>query len=314
MERQRSVTSSSTGDGVSPILARGPLRATGHSGKTDITGRMAIGPCEHVDAEVVHLLADLAMSLYGIVGAARTLTSPTEPELDALQQLLVASMAIAATEAEAAMTLCSIDLVAPAAIHVRALGDITRRCILLPGHADIALAMYGALAASRADLAKKIPDDHPVRKAFVQIIDSSKGQPTMQAVEQNAYTKDDQSNAVFITALESKQYSKWNHADIVALADAGDRLLAAGDDIRTGIAAAPDATIILVRACLFALTLLHVSREIFGASGFPFDELIARFAAIASRVRAPGAAEFGPLLGWLAAQAGLDVPPPSEHA
>lgn len=94
------------GAGGDEPLAIPPLRlnATGYSGPTGVTGRVALGPCEHVPADLVDLLARMAQVLYACSGALRSLNRPAENGRHALLQLLSASTAIAATEAETAAT------------------------------------------------------------------------------------------------------------------------------------------------------------------------------------------------------------------
>ena len=217
--------------------------------------------------------------LYAAVSAARTLPPANDSERNAVQQILVASAAIAATEAEALISLSSVDLCAPARIHARSLGDIERRFSLLPKHRDIALKMFESLEASRKELVKKIPEGHPARAAMEPLFADASSK-TMQKIEQNAYDDDDQSAGVFMGAYESKALSKWNHADIVALADAGDRLLAASERVRTWLAVDRDADLVLHRGLGKVLSILFVMTELFGVQIRPrVDALVERHAS-----------------------------------
>jgi hypothetical protein len=292
----------SSGVTVEPARAfipRGPLKATGYKGPPDVKGKMALGLCETVDAELVGVFAELTQVMYAVASAARTIKDAPDPQRHALEQILVASLAIAATEAETAVTLYSFDLAAPAAVHVRSLGDIARRFQLLPAHRDVALQMYGALTSSRAELAKKIPSTHPVREAFTDILETAQGQRTMEAIEHDAYASVDTSH-VFISPLERRLYSKWNHADIIALADAGQRLLAADEDLRTALNGTPDTSTTMLRACEFVFAILYTAQALLGVKGPPLDALLQRYAAIAERAHAQGNAQKDAFLAWRA--------------
>ncbi len=261
---------------------RGPLQAIGYRGSTKITGRVLVGPCEHVDATIVEIARDATQLLYGCVGALRTTDPHPNPKRHALQQILVASTAIAASEAEAVVTMFSTDLCAPGRIHARALGDLARRFRLLPLHLDAALEMYEALEVSRKQMVRKVDAEHPVRKIIDPMFENVDGK-TMEAIERKAYEGDDQSESWFMDAYESTMLSKWNHADIVALAEAGDRLLAAGEDLRTAIVTTNDANVILHRAVGKMLVILDVLRQIFKFDiGADLDALIQRHAETAT--------------------------------
>lgn len=247
---------------------------------------MAIGPCEHVDQSLVQLFAEAIQALYAAVSAARTLKKPPDVELYALQEILVASAAIAATEAEAVISLCSVDLCAPARIHARALGDIARRFLLLPNHPKIALQMYESLEASRKELLRKVPADHPARAALEPFF-AAADDVTMEKIERRAYEGDDQSEGVFMSTYEARMLSKWNHADIVALADAGDRLLTGDERVRTTLVVDPDADLMIHRALGNVLAILHAMIQLFGVSMHEqVDGLLRRHAAFTDRFRA----------------------------
>ncbi len=250
---------------------------------------MAIGPCDHVDRVLISVFTDAVQLLYAAVSAARTLSKADDPKWNAIRQLLVASAAVAATEAEAQISLCSFDLCAPARIHARALGDIARRFLLLPKHPDIALKIFESLEASRKELLSKIPQDHPARKAMEPLF-ADADSDTMQKIESRAYDGDDQSAGILMGPYESKMLSKWNHADIVALADAGDRLLAAGEGVRTALAVDSDADLVLHRGLGKVLAILFVMVELFGVGiREKLDELIQRHAVFVERFRSESA-------------------------
>jgi hypothetical protein len=268
------------------LKRRGPLQSTGYKGSTFTEDRMAIGPCEHVNAELIHVFQEAVALLWAAVSAARTLPNPEDPKQNALQQILVASCAIAASEAEALITLCSVDLCAPARIHARALGGIAQRLLLLPKHPDVALEMYSSLEASRKELVKKVPANHPARK-LLEAFFAETGSATMEKIERSAYDKDELDDSVFFSSYESKALSKWNHADIVALADTGDRLLAAGTRVRTAVVVDPEADLMIHRAQGNVLAILYAMETFFRVEIHDrLDELMRRHAQFVDRFRA----------------------------
>lgn len=247
------------------------LQATGYKGSTFVSGRIALGPCEHVDKELVHLLAQMSQALYACAGALRTLSRSKENAAHALLQLLTASAAIAATEAEAATTLFSFDLCAPARVHVRSLGDLVRRFLLLLTHTDTAQKMFAASEASRLQLFKAAPKDHPARVAIEGAFAGDA--TTMEELERSVYSGDDQSALVFMTPFERRYFSKWNHADIIALVEAGQRLLKAGDDVRDTLVVDDIADFTIYRAGIFAVGILHAIKIKYGVQVDHLDKL-----------------------------------------
>jgi hypothetical protein len=264
--------SSEISDSNEPLVVP-PIRlhATGYGGSTSVRGRIAIGPCENVDAELVQLLARMAQCLYACAGAMRTVTGTSENASKALLELLTASTAIAATEAETAASLFSFDLSATARIHVRALGDLARRFLLLPTHKETARRMFDASEASRLQLFRAAPEKHPARVAVEAAFDGDA--TTMEQLERRAYDEDNQSTPIFMSAFERRYLSKWNHADIIALVEAGRRLLSASDDVRDKLVTDDIADFTIYRACIFALGILHAAKIKYGVGVDQLDEL-----------------------------------------
>jgi hypothetical protein len=146
--------------------------------------------------------------------------------------------------------------------------------------------MYNSLEASRKELVAAVPKDHPVRKALDPHF-ADADSLTMEKIERGAYDGDDQSGGVIRSRLEAKALSKWNHADIVALADAGDRLRAAGERVRTTLVVDSDADLLLHRALGNVLAILHAMRVLFAVDiREALDRLIERHAAFVERFRA----------------------------
>ncbi len=229
------------------------------NGPHAIKGKVAIGPCAHVDAGMVALLSDAMKVLYGSVGAARGLPATTDPEKAAMREVVIATACLAATEAEALVTLTSLDLIGPARIHARALGDDARRVNIFYRRPDIASKVYASLDATRKQLAQKVEAGHEFRELADQFFADITGE-TMEQIErklQADFGADDSLDHI-MTPYERARWSKWAHGDVTAMAEAVTRLRAAGDDLRTAINVEDDATLVLHRAVGFVLTVVIV--------------------------------------------------------
>ncbi|MGZ5260347.1 MAG: hypothetical protein ACXWC0_22230, partial [Burkholderiales bacterium] len=208
------------------------------------------------------LLAEMAFALYACAAALRTAQRPPDDPMFALHEILTASVAIAATEAEALASLCSIDLCAPARINARALGELAKRVVLL--EPDLAKRMYDAADASRRQLFRTAPTGHWARGAIEAAFENF-DETTMEKLERGAYARAT-SIRQLMDAFESRYYSKWNHADIIALAEAGERLLKAGEQVRTTIAVDPHADFLLYRASGWVRAILITVEALFGTN------------------------------------------------
>lgn len=224
----------------------------------------------------------MAQVLYASAGAMRTVQPSDGDERRALREILTASIAVAATEAETLATLCSLDLCTTARIHARSLGDLARRFALLPKHRDVAKRMYDASDASRRQLFATAPVDHPARLAIDAAFEGDA--TTMEQIERHAYDTDDQSAALFMTAFEARYWSKWNHADIIALVEAGQRLLGAGDNVRDTLVVDAGADFMLYRAGQAALSILFAVKLLYGVEiQDRLDDFTARLNAFKGR-------------------------------
>jgi hypothetical protein len=213
---------------------RGPLKATGYEGDTLVNVQIPVGPFKPVDAEAMDLMRESIAILYAGVGAARTLKRSGDKEAIAFRDIIVSSAAIGATEADAFFLLASFGMLMPSHIHARSLGQIATRCRVLWKRKDLALQMAESLEASRKEVVNKVPDAHPVRRLMARLYEAVTGK-TMETIERAAYTKAEKSQSFAQDALEVKVMSKWNHADITALADAGCRLLGAGANVQIAL-------------------------------------------------------------------------------
>ena len=218
---------------------RGPLKATGYEGDTLVNVQVPVGPLNPVDGEAIALMREAIALLYAGVGAARTIKRSGDKEAVAFRDVLVSSAAIAATEADAFLLLASYGMLMPSYIHARSLGQVATRCRLLWQRKSLALKMAESLEASRKEVVSKVPETHPVRAIMARLYEAVAGK-TMESIERSAYTTADRSQSFAQDALEVKVMSKWNHADITALAGAGDRLLAAGPNVQGALHSDPN--------------------------------------------------------------------------
>ena len=213
---------------------RGPLKATGYEGDTLVNVQIPVGPFRPVDLEAMSLMREAIAILYAAVGAGRTLKRSGDKEGIAFRDILVSSAAIGATEADAFFLLASFGMLMSSHVHARSLGQIATRCRVLWKRKDVALQMAESLEASRKEVVNKVPDSHPVRRLMARLYEAVTGK-TMETIERAAYTKAERSQNFAQDTLEVKVMSKWNHADITALADAGDRLLGAGANVQVAL-------------------------------------------------------------------------------
>lgn len=223
------------------------------------TVRLPVGPCAHVDPEIVRLLADATAVLYGAIEAARYLPDPKDEAKTKWRMILVATAALGASEAEAAMALASVDLLSTARIHIRALGDDARRVNVLFRNVDIAVSLYDSLDATRKHLGSKITAGHEVRLLVEEFFKDIDG-PRMERIEQSLAAEfaaaDDAAH--IMTSYERALWSKWAHGDVIAMAEVVSRLNAAAADLRTAINVDDEGDLALHRAVGFALTILIV--------------------------------------------------------
>lgn len=240
--------------------------------------------------KVLKLLADLTAELYGSVAAARTAERKGD-DVDYRLETILSSCGIAATEAEAIFVLGSGRRFRTAQIHIRALGEIARRCIVLFNEPEFAKALFASLQHSRKSMVEKVPAGHPVREFTLRFLPKQKA-PTMRTLESDAkalFKKHDEPQTV--SAYELEAWSKWQHGDIVALADAAEMIRDSGEDLQDALNGSHNGDVVALihRACGFVLTLLYVLSW-FGVQDQKLDEYVQRFAsftpAIAEQITA----------------------------
>jgi hypothetical protein len=151
---------------------------------------------------------------------------------NAVHQLVVANSALVASESEAFLTLISAGLGASAEIHLRAIGEMTRRVVLCREHRELALELYNSAEPSWRKLASRLP--------IADAPEFLKGEQDMRALEQTQRFKSAQKDVIdrfhVLNEIEWAMLSKRTHGDIFALVQVSQNLRDRRDgDIRVAI-------------------------------------------------------------------------------
>ena len=203
---------------------------TGISAPT-LAGEYALPAGDNGDRDRRELLAGVYVALYCAVGSAQAMPRQDDPERNAVHQMVVASAALAASEAESYLTLVSAGLESSAAVHLRSLAETVRRLVICRRDPALALRLYGTAEAEWLRLVApvKIPNVPP----------PTNGQETMRDVERTAEFRkakaDVQAAYHVLDDMEWTMWSKRTHGDIYALVDVSQKLTARGDDVRAAI-------------------------------------------------------------------------------
>ena len=209
------------------------LKIWGSTGVTvpDLGGIYELPPGDNGDKERRSYLADVQTALYSAVGSAQRAPIMEDKTANAVHQLVIANAALVASESEAFLTLISIGLEAPAQVHLRAIGEMTRRVVLCREHRDLALELYDSAEPSWRKMVAKLPvDDAP---------EFAKGEKDMRALEQLSRFKDAQADVIkrfhVLNELEWAMFSKRSHGDIYALVQVSQSLRNRGAEVRPAI-------------------------------------------------------------------------------
>lgn len=270
------------------LTPRGELRATNPSATNRANVTIPICGALGTDTigALVKLLADLTAELYGSVAAARTFESK-DGKVNYRIETIIASSAIAATEAEAVVILCSVKRYRVAEIHIRALAEIARRVNVIYREPGFAKAIFDSLQQSRRALVEKVPTGHPAREFVLRFLPRVVV-PTMRSLERK-------SEALFkkhleggtVSAYELEAWSKWQHGEIVALADAADAVRESRELLQEALhcSSRDDFVPLLHRACGFVLHLLYVLSWL-GVQDRNLEEFLKRFASFSGEIAA----------------------------
>lgn len=183
------------------------------------------------DRERRELLASVFVALYSAVGSAQEMPRQVDPARNAVHQMVIASAALAASEAESYLVLASLGLESAAFVHLRSLAETVRRLVICRRDPNLALRLYQTAEAEWLRLVStmKIPGvPAPV-----------KGQQTMRDLERTVdFTRaKDEVQAAFhvLDDIEWTMWSKRTHGDIYALVDVSQKLAVRGTDVRGAI-------------------------------------------------------------------------------
>lgn len=268
-------------------MPRGELRATNPEAPTHIN--VAIPQCGPVGADsvgqLVKLLTELTAALYGAVAVARTFKT-NDGNVNYGLETIISSSAIAATQAEAMVILCSAKCYRVAEIHLRALGEIARRVIVIYREPAFAKALYDSLQQSRRALVEKVPAGHPIRDFVLKFFPQTHA-TTMRGLERKSdelFKKHEEGGTLLL--YESEAWSKWQHGDVVALADAADVVRVSDTQLQEALHCSKnDHVALLHRGCGFVMTLLYVLSWL-GVEGVDLDGYLRRFASFSDEIKA----------------------------
>jgi hypothetical protein len=236
------------------------LSATNPSAPGTFAGVILRGPCAYVDAYAVDTLVEITKALYGAVAALRTSSRPPD---DARFHLLVPMLLIATTEAETIATLVSIDLHRTAQIHIRTLGECARRAsaLIKPEHAQLCVALVESLDASRKQHLDLLELDAEQRALVSEPLANATGR-TFRQLERSERDKLRFGSPVEPSRMEHEAWSKWAHADILAIADAAAALRTPTEDLRVTLTEPVHATLLVLRSIDFGTMLLYVAQAL----------------------------------------------------
>jgi hypothetical protein len=259
--------------------ARRPFQISASSRDAQVTGKIVRGPATTMDPRVTELLIDTVKATYGALAAGRTVPLQPDELLHALQQMVLALLALSASELEAIATLLQYDQMPTTRIHVRALGEHALHAVLFMEDMDLAKRAYQATNASHLDLLERFDIDAGVRERIAAQIDASVESKTLKQIMAKAPEAKTAVGA--LQAWESTALSKWAHGDAVALKEVAARLRRAGTDLGAAINRTTEGNGSALRAVYFALILLYATHACVGVDAAPFHDLRTRHAELA---------------------------------
>ena len=197
----------------------------------NLGGSYFLPPGENGDKQWRSLLADALSCLYSAVGSAQQAPKSNDDQRNAVHQLLVANAALAASEADAFLTLISSSLEKPAEVHLRALGEMVRRMVLCREKPELALVLYGSAEPSWRKLAEKM--------GAMAISAPENKEKDMRQIEMSGDFKAAIADVIakyhLLNDLEWTMWSKRSHGDIYALVEVSQALTVRDADIRLAV-------------------------------------------------------------------------------
>jgi hypothetical protein len=223
----------------------------------DLAGQYALPPGNNGDRDRRMLLADILTILYNAVGSAQRADVHPDPTTNAVHQLVISNAALIASECDALLTLVSVGLEAPAQIHQRAVGEMTRRVLICREYRPLAVELYNSTEPSWRKLGAKIlpPGGAP---------EFTKGERDMRYLENSAAFRKAKEDIIekfhVLDDAESEMFSKRSHGDIYALVQVSQALQRRDADVCRAINQALPAgvavNVMIDRTIGFALTCL----------------------------------------------------------
>jgi hypothetical protein len=274
-------------DGTLAEIVRpsGPWGSVGRAAP-DVVGGYTMPPGINGDRDRRELLSQILALLYSCVGSAQRAEATDETQ-HAVHQLVIASAALAAGEADAFLTLAAGGLEGPACIHLRAIGELAIRIVLCREHRDLALELYQSWAPSWEKLVRKqIPfvelesELQRSLKDFRAIEESNRFKQAKKAIVERDHLLND---------IEWTMWSKRAHGDIYALVQVSVNLAARSEDVRSPIIKEVPfgvmGNVLLTRAIGFSLMVAKHVIEEFGilVPASVLQECIGKYAAIQER-------------------------------
>lgn len=227
------------------------------------------------------LFGQCITALLSAIRYARAQPMSTDPQECAVQQLTIATGALAAAEAEAILTLVTAGVSSAARIHLRALGECDLRLRAYRANTAFALRVYRSLVASQREVARHM-DDAQVQKELDELFKRASETATDRKLT-GALLNEAQQEAAILQKHEWHAWSKWSHAEIIALGEVANRIAQRPNwPIQRAITDDGKWLFCLSRGILFLLAIL-VAFQRLGVDVVPlFDDFNERFKAIAN--------------------------------
>lgn len=253
---------------------------TGGEKPVSLNVEIAVGPVRP-SPDPVAILSYAIRALVATIAAGRSKASSADPKECAIEQLTLATAALAAVEAQALLAIVTLGLPAAARVHLRSLGDCALRSRIFREDPSLAQNVYQSLVATQRDLAKHLTDqsDPTIARLDEQMAMAVQDKTDLKLT--NKILEETKKTGKVMTKLEFAAWSKWSHADIVALAEVATRI-SAGAAERLIPAAADDGGGVhyILRATHFIMAILLSLRPIVDTDE-AFDNLLAAMAPFA---------------------------------
>lgn len=174
------------------------------------------------DPRLAKLFGQCINVLLSAIRYARAQPTEADPEKSAVQQLTIATGCIAAAEGEALLTLVTAGVSATARIHLRTLGECDLRLRAYASDSAFALRVYRSLVASQREAMRHV-DDEPTRDQIDALYRAASETSTDRQLT-GALLNNAEQAAALLQKHEWHSWSKWSHAEIIALGEVANRV------------------------------------------------------------------------------------------